>query len=210
MKFKTGVFHQQEILELDPNFDFDNVLSDVLEIDEYGNASVTIKGKTFYGKTEIPETELSDRDKVLAPYRFEIDETYREEGARAGDRLVASILRQHDFYEEAAGAEKESAFLDAEAPQDRRNPADDDYERPQTSEEIELDPEPNFGIQFDDNGMAEPTEAFWEQWRKDRREIDNLGWKVDKVPSKFLGTTGPPQWRVFVSREAQKSFYEGV
>ena len=40
---------------------------------------------------------MNEQDKILALHKFEIEETYREEGQRAGDSLVKSILRQHNF-----------------------------------------------------------------------------------------------------------------
>lgn len=93
----------------------------------------------------------------------------------------------------------------------------DEYEkyvaRPAREEVIEKDIASQktisqFGMFFE-NGMAEPTEAFWEQWRSDRKVIDALGWKVDKVKASLLGMTGVPQWRIFESREALKMFYAG-
>ena len=56
--------------------------------------------------TSEPEP-MTEEEKALAPYRFEIEETYREEGQRAGDRLVASILRQEGF-EPTSPKEQES------------------------------------------------------------------------------------------------------
>ena len=53
------------------------------------------------------EEEKRTEAEILAPYAFEIEETYREEGKRAGDRLVSSILRQEGF-EPTSPEEQES------------------------------------------------------------------------------------------------------
>ena len=66
---------------------------------------IEIKSNEPEIKSNEPETE---EDKILKPYRFEIEETYREEGQRAGDRLVASLLRQEGF-EPTSPSEQESA-----------------------------------------------------------------------------------------------------
>ena len=105
MKFECGAFDKQEIAELDPTIDLDNIDLAIVEVDDYGNASIVVAGKKFWGKVETPPQ--TEEEKILAPYRFEIEETYREEGQRAGDRLVASILRQEGF-EPTSPKEQES------------------------------------------------------------------------------------------------------
>ena len=57
---------------------------------------------------EHQQPQTTEEERILAPHRFEIEETYREEGQRAGDRLVASILRQEGF-ETTSPDEQESA-----------------------------------------------------------------------------------------------------
>ena len=51
----------------------------------------------YEDRTGMPLTPLTDEEKVLAPYKYEIEETYKEQGEKAGKALVASILRQEGF-----------------------------------------------------------------------------------------------------------------
>ena len=188
-------------------------------------------GERFVHKTDLPKDVLEanphpqkrgkpitpeKQDEILSPYEFEIEETYREEGQRAGDRLVASILRQAGF-EPTSAKEQESTRQAIENERAGGTTAEAEMnelaaheaaerERSIAADLASMEASANFGVVFSD-GMADPTEAFWEQWRRSRREIDALGWRVDKVPSKFLGSTGPAQWKLFESREAQKAFY---
>ena len=64
-----------------------------------GNETTRRKDEFSVLKTPVQLTpeEQKRHDAILKPYKFEIEETYREEGQRAGDRLVASILRQEGF-----------------------------------------------------------------------------------------------------------------
>ena len=83
----------------------------------YPIASLTVEGETglrpatlediikahpnfvdeYEERTGMPLTPLTDEEKILAPYKYEIEETYREQGEKAGKALVASILRQEGF-----------------------------------------------------------------------------------------------------------------
>lgn len=81
-------------------------------VGEYNNALVAYEnGRTEWDRLDVlseghietkteskpePSTKRSESE-ILAPHEFEIEETYREQGQRAGDRLVASILRQEGF-----------------------------------------------------------------------------------------------------------------
>ena len=81
----------------------------------------------------------------------------------------------------------------------------EESESPKDDEEIKLESEDNYGIEFDEEGMcAEPTPEFWEAWQEDKEKIKERGWWVvkDRNPTSPLWGN----WLIFETQKHLRSY----
>ena len=81
----------------------------------------------------------------------------------------------------------------------------DASENPNDNEQIKLESEDNYGIEFDEEGMcADPTPEFWEAWQEDKEKIKERGWWVVKEgdPTRLLSG----KWLIFETQEHLRSY----
>ena len=81
----------------------------------------------------------------------------------------------------------------------------DASENSKNDEQIELESEDNYGIEFDEEGMcAGPTPEFWEAWQEDKEKIKERGWWVvkEKNPASPLWE----KWLIFETQKHLKSY----
>ena len=81
----------------------------------------------------------------------------------------------------------------------------DASENPSDDEQIELESEDNYGIEFDEDGMyADPTPEFWESWQEDKEKIKERGWWVVKEKNPASPLWG--KWLIFETQKHLKSY----
>ena len=81
----------------------------------------------------------------------------------------------------------------------------DESENPNDDEQIKLESEDNYGIEFDEEGMcADPTPEFWEAWQEDKEKIKERGWWVVKEKNPASPLWG--KWLIFETQKHLKSY----
>ena len=72
-------------------------------------------------------------------------------------------------------------------------------------EQIIVEYEDNYGIEFDEDGVCtEPTPEFWEAWQKQKEKIKERGWWVVKERDPTRPLWG--KWLIFETQKHLKSY----
>ena len=81
----------------------------------------------------------------------------------------------------------------------------EESENPNDDEQIIVEYDNNYGIEFDEAGMcSEPTPEFWEAWQADKEEIKERGWWVVKERDPTRSLWG--KWLIFETRKHLRSY----